>query len=172
LPNASAWAQVRPGEIVRVVDRLAADSRIVVVDGAGILEEVSAGAARGRYATARTMVGDADVLVAVCDASPHAVGRFLGWAVEAHALSPTTSVIVVVNRAPSERFRRGELYAEISGSLPIVDVVFVPVDRRVGDAAWNGTATGRGPFTRAVDQVARHVLAAQSTDAVELRPAS
>jgi hypothetical protein len=51
------------------------------------------------------------------------------------------------------RFRRGELYDEITDGLAVQEVVFVPHDGRVGDAAWNGAAVARGPFTRAVDQL-------------------
>jgi MinD-like ATPase involved in chromosome partitioning or flagellar assembly len=158
LPNASAWAQVRPGEIVRVVDRLAEAADVVVVDGAGMLEEIGTASIRSRFATARTMVSEADVVVAVCNASPHGIARLLGWAVEAFALAPTASFFVVVNRAPGARFRRGELYEEITTSLPNVDVGFVPSDARVVDAAWNGTTVARGGFTRAVDEVARRIL--------------
>lgn len=159
IPNATAWAQVRPGEIVRVVDRLADDAPVVVVDGAGMLEDTGVGAARGRFAVARALVAEADVLVAVCDASPHGLGRFLAWAVEAHVLAPAAAVVVAVNRAPGAQFRRGELYEEITTSLPAVEVVFVPADSRVADAAWNGTPVARGPFTRAVGLVAAHVAA-------------
>jgi MinD-like ATPase involved in chromosome partitioning or flagellar assembly len=161
LPNASAWAQVRPGEILRVVDRLSDDNDVVVADGAGMLDDVGVGSGgtRGRFATARILVGEADVVVAVCDPSPHGVGRLLGWLVEAHSLAPSASVVVVANRAPGERFRRGELYDEITKSVPTVDVVFVGGDRRVGDAAWNGTVVRRGAFTRAIDEIAERVLA-------------
>ena len=44
----SAWAQVRPGEVVRVVERLADDADVVVADGAGMLEEVGDRHVRGR----------------------------------------------------------------------------------------------------------------------------
>jgi MinD superfamily P-loop ATPase len=174
LPNPSAWAQVRPGEILRVVDRLADDTDMIVADGAGMVDEVATGTARGRFATARMLVSEADVVVAVCDPSPHGIGRLLGWSVAALALAPRASVLVVVNRAPRARFRRGELYAEITTSLPVVDIVFVPADARVGDAAWNGTAVGRGPFTRAVDQIARRVIALprRAADAVVVETAS
>jgi MinD-like ATPase involved in chromosome partitioning or flagellar assembly len=159
LPNASAWAQVRPGEVVRVLDRLADDADIVVADGAGMLEDVVGPSTRGRFATARALTAEADVVVAVCDPSPHGVARLLGWAVEALALAPDASLLVVVNRAPDARFRRGELYDEITSSLPLVDVAFVPADRRVADAAWDGTPVGRGPFTRALADIAKQVVA-------------
>jgi MinD-like ATPase involved in chromosome partitioning or flagellar assembly len=174
LPNAHAWAQVRPGEILRVIDRLADDTSVVIADGAGCLEDVSSGATRARFATARAIVGEADVVVAVCDPAPHALARFLAWVVEAHALAPSAHFVVVTNRAPRARFRRGEVYEEITASVPVVDVVFVPSDRRVADAAWNGTTVSRGAFTRAVEGLARRVsvLPRRVSDPVTLPEAS
>jgi hypothetical protein len=93
----------------------------------------------------------------VSDSSPLGVARLLGWAVEALALAPEIPLLIAVNRAPDARFRRAELYEEITSSLPTGDVVFVPGDARVGDAAWNGTTVHRGGFTRAVDELARQV---------------
>ncbi len=166
LPNASAWVQVRPGEVIRVVERLADESDLVVVDGAGMLDDVGTGSGgtRGRFSTARSIVADADAVVAVCDSSPHGFGRFLGWFVDARLLAPETPMIVVANRAPRERFRRAELYAEIMSSVPAVAVVFLPDDGRVPDAAWNGSVVRRGPFVRAVDEIAAQVLALRPRD--------
>jgi MinD-like ATPase involved in chromosome partitioning or flagellar assembly len=170
LPNASSWAQVRPNEVIRVVDRIGDDADVVVADGAGVLEDVAPTSARGRFATARAVVAHSDVLVAVCEPSPHGVGRLLGWAVEALALAPGAALIVVVNRAPDARFRRGEMFDEISANLPLVDVGFLPSDRRVGDAAWAGTTVARGPFTRAVADLADQVLARPRLSASGVAP--
>ncbi len=159
LPSAGAWAQVRASEVVRVVDRLADDADFVVFDGAGSLEDLGNGNTRGRFATARAVVAEADMLVVVCDPSPHGIGRLLTWCVEALGLSPDVGLLVVVNRAPDARFRRAEIFEEITTSLPTVEVVFVPTDKRVGDAAWSGTAVARGSFTRAVAAIAEHVVA-------------
>jgi MinD-like ATPase involved in chromosome partitioning or flagellar assembly len=154
VPNPGAWAQVRPGEVIRVIDRLADAAHVVVADGAGPLEEVGGSASRGRFATARALVTEADVLVAVCDASPHGITRLLTWVVEARALAVDTPMVVVVNRAPGARFRRGELYEEITASLGTHQVVFAPYEARVGDAAWKGAPVERGAFARAVARVA------------------
>jgi MinD-like ATPase involved in chromosome partitioning or flagellar assembly len=153
IPNPASWSQVRPGEVIRVVDRLATDSEIVVVDGLGSLQEVG-GPPRGRFATARALALEADALVAVCDASPVGVSRLLSWMVEARAIAPSTPTAVVVNRAPSAAYRRGELYAEISSSIDIVTVAFVGFDARVVDAAWEGRPVARGRFTRSIARVA------------------
>jgi hypothetical protein len=158
IPNPDAWAQVRPSEVLRVIDRLGADFDIVVVDGVGSLQDVG-GSPRGRFATAQMIVREADAIVAVCDASPIGVARLLSWAVDARDLAPDLPVAVLVNRAPPAAFRRGELYEEIATSIDVVDVVFVVPDGRVTDAAWNGSPVGRGRFTRALDGVAARVHA-------------
>jgi CO dehydrogenase nickel-insertion accessory protein CooC1 len=120
------------------------------------------------------LVGESDVVVAVCDPSPHGLARLLSWLVEAIALAPSAAVLVIVNRAPAARFRRGELFDEITNSLPAVKVAFVPPDNRVGDAAWNGATVGRGSFTRAVDDVAQQVagLPRRSIEGMPLEAAS
>ena len=160
VPNARAWAQVRPGEVVRVIDRLASDPGVVVVaDGAGPLDDLAGSGARTRYATARALVSEADALVVVGDGAPHGVTRMLSWCVEARSLAPETPMIVVVNRAPGARFQRGELYEELRRSVPVVDVVFVPHDARVVAAAWAGMPAGKGGFVRAVERLAELVAA-------------
>ncbi len=158
IPNSTSWMQVRPSEVLRVVDRLATEAEIVVADGIGSLQDLG-GPPRGRFATARALAIEADVLVAVCDASPVGVTRLLAWIVEARGLAPSTPIVVAVNRAPSGSFRRGELYDEISSSIDVLEVAFVGVDSRVADAAWDGRPVARGRFTRTVSRLAKVVMA-------------
>jgi MinD-like ATPase involved in chromosome partitioning or flagellar assembly len=156
VPNAGAWAHVRPAEVVRVVEALAGCHDLVVADGASPLEDVRV-ASRGRYATARAIVSEADVLVAVSDGAPHGVSRLLAWAVEARALAPEAPLVVVVNRAPRERFRRAELYEEIRTSLPVAEIAFCAYDARLDDAVWDGTVAVGGMFARGIERVAAAV---------------
>ena len=158
LPNTAAWAQVRPGEVGRVIDRLACEHDYVVIDGVGMLEDVAVTSVRGRFATARAVVADADAVIGICDPSPHGLARLFAWVIEARALAPAAPFLLVANRAPAARFRRGELYEEIRRTVPVVDVMFVPSDPRVGDAAWSGRPTSRGQFTRAVTNVGERIL--------------
>jgi MinD-like ATPase involved in chromosome partitioning or flagellar assembly len=171
LPNASAWSHIRPGEVVRVAERLARES-VVVADVGGPIEDVQVVSGRGRYATTRALLAEADVVVCVCDASPTGVGRLLSWIVDARTIAPSTPFFAVVNRAPSARFRRGELFEELTTTVPVHDVAFVPADARVSEAAWNGTTVGRGAFTRVVSSFADKVLAecrpGRPTDELEI----
>jgi MinD-like ATPase involved in chromosome partitioning or flagellar assembly len=158
IPNSTSWMQVRPSEVVRVVDHLGAAAEIVVVDGLGSLQDLG-GAPRGRFATARALAIEADVLVTVCDASPVGIARLLAWTVEARGLAPSTPIVAVVNRAPSATFRRAELFKEICSSIDVIEVGFVGADSRVVDAAWDGRPVARGRFTRAVSQLSKTVVA-------------
>jgi MinD-like ATPase involved in chromosome partitioning or flagellar assembly len=155
-PSPNAWTQVRPSEVLRVVERLADEHATVVADGAGALQDVGS-APRGRHATAQAIVREADALVIVGDSSPVGVTRVLGWAADARSLTPSAPIVVVLNRAPRDAFRRGELFDEIGGSVDAVDVVFLPFDPAVGDAAWAGTLVGRGRFTKAFAALAARV---------------
>jgi MinD-like ATPase involved in chromosome partitioning or flagellar assembly len=154
IPHPRGWAQTRPGEVLRVIDRLADTAEIVVADGAGLLDDIGGSGSRGRYATGRALVREADAIVVVCDASPHGISRALAWVAECQALAPATPLAVFANRAPASRFARGELFDEIAQSFPVVDVVCASYDGRVAAAAWSGTVVGKGDFARAVDTLA------------------
>ncbi len=167
IPNPAGWAQVRPGEVIRVIERLATEFGTVVADGAGSLHDLG-GPPRSRYATAQAITREADVLVAVCDASPVGIARLLAWTVEARRIALTTPLIAVVNRAPAAAFRRGELYDEITSSMNVLDVVFVALDAKVTDAAWDGVSVARGRFTRSLGRVAE-LVATLPLHASELR---
>ena len=81
----------------RLVQRLADDRDFVVVDGIGSLEDVG-GPPRGRFAVARALAVEADVVVGVCAATPVGVARFLSWAVQVRSLAPDATLVVAVNR--------------------------------------------------------------------------
>jgi MinD-like ATPase involved in chromosome partitioning or flagellar assembly len=172
VPSPNAWAQVRPSEVLRVVDRLGEEYRTVVADGAGTLQDVGS-APRGRYATAQAIVRESDALVAAGDASPVGFTRLLAWIADARSLAPATPLVVVLNRAPRDAFRRGELFDEAGRSTDAIDVVFLPYDRNVTEAAWAGTPIGRGSFTKAFEAVTERVAAVpRRPTALELGVAS
>ncbi len=153
MPHARAWSQLRAGEVMRVADALAASYPLVVADGAGALDSLTVNN-RARFALARALVAGADLVVGVCDASPHGVARFLAWVAELRELASEVPLVVVVNRAPAERFRRAELYDEIASCAGVQEIVFAPSDRNVGEAAWAGTFATRGGFVRAIARTA------------------
>jgi len=98
-------------------------------------------------------------LVVVGDSSPVGVTRLLAWTADARALAPASPIVVVLNRAPRDAFRRGELFDEVGRSTDAVDVAFLPYDRSVSEAAWAGSPIGRGPFAKACVAVTERVSA-------------
>jgi MinD superfamily P-loop ATPase len=159
LPSATAWSQLRPSEVVRVVEHLARDREVVVVDGPGLIEDTSSGTARNRFALGRALLVHADLLVAVGSANPIGIARLVSWVAEVRRLVADLPIVAVVNRAPGERFRRGDIYEEVTRSLPVHEVVFVPDDRRVAEAAWAATPVPKGPFSRGIAVLAEAVHA-------------
>ena len=149
LPNAAAWSHVRPTEADRLVRTMARDCEVVVIDIAAPLEEIGP-AARSRHALGRMAVRECDAIVAVGLATPLGLTRLVGWLAELHALDISAPVHVVLNRAPSDAFRRRELLAELERCYQGESTALIPGDRAVTRAAWAATAVGRGRFRSAV----------------------
>ena len=160
LPSVAAWSQVRPGEVLDVLDAVAHARDAVVVDVSSRLEDIGVGVGRSRYGITRAVVGAAGVLVAVGSGTPVGVTRLLGWIADARSLGDAP-VHVVVNRCPADGFRRAEIADEIERTFPPAALWFVPDDDRVTTAAWAGSHVAAGPFTRAVAAVAANVLPAR-----------
>jgi hypothetical protein len=175
LPSAATWPQLRPADLLRVLERASEAVAHVVVDAASSLEDLPVSMARPRHAVARALVVEADAIVAVGTASPVGVTRLIAWLGAARELAPRTPVHAVVNRAPNRAFVRGELVDEVGGAFGVASVTVVPFDRRVERAAWDGVTVGRGPFVRAVVRLADRVRSPDDGDVeadTELRAAS
>jgi MinD-like ATPase involved in chromosome partitioning or flagellar assembly len=141
-------ARLRVGEVLRAIDALGAGGGAVVVDLA------APGDASG---LTHGVVGTADILVAVTAPGPVGIARFVGWLADVLPAAPGIELHVVVDRAPASAFRRGEIHDEVLATAPAASVTFVPTDRRVEDAAWSGSIVGRGPFVRALRELARAI---------------
>jgi MinD-like ATPase involved in chromosome partitioning or flagellar assembly len=161
LPNVAAWSQVQPAEVVAVIEALVAAVDDVIVNVGHRLEDVGGG--RGRYGISRSVLTEASLLVAVSTATPVGVTRLLAWIADARTMAPEARIVIVINRAPRDGYRRAELMAEIVRSFEPSGLFFVPEDKRVDAAVWRGSPVGRGPFCRAVRQLARVVQAPRSS---------
>jgi hypothetical protein len=164
LPGVATWAQVRPTEALRLVDRLAASCSWVVVDVAGALEDLPVAMARPRHAVARAVLAEVDELVAVGAATPVGVARLLTWIGDVRALAPRAVVHAVLNRAPKDAFRRGELVDEVGARFGVASASVLPHDRRVEAAAWDGAVVPRGGFTRAIARLVATLDDARDTE--------
>jgi cellulose biosynthesis protein BcsQ len=153
VPAASSWSHVRAPEVLRVVRALAAEFDPVVID---VAASVGERAARGLTAA---IIADADVLVGVASATPVGITRFVAWLADVLPSAPNADLHIVVNRAPTSAFRRGEIRAEITSCVRSESLAFLPFDGRVEDAAWSGALVRRGAFVKALRGVAVGVIA-------------
>lgn len=152
LASSRDWSEVRPGQVLDLVSELSRGHRFVVVNVGSRLEPLGFADGIGRYGMSRAVIEAADRLVAVGQASPVGVARLLEWVATVRALRPDRPVDVLVNRAPGDQFRRGELVEEITRTYRPASFAFLPDDHRVTAAAWDGTLVAKGGFRRAVDR--------------------
>jgi len=153
IPNVAAWSQVRPGEVVDVVGELCKAFDVVIVNVSHGIEDLTVGS-RGRFGVTRAILAEADDIVGVGAGNPVGIVRLLGWVADVRQLGGDAPVRLVVNRAPTEPFKRGEIDDEICRTYPPASLTFVPFDRRVEQAGWNCELVGRGAFARAIDTLA------------------
>jgi MinD-like ATPase involved in chromosome partitioning or flagellar assembly len=141
-PSAVAAAQVTTRDVLEVVDALRGEHRRIVVD------------ADDASPTASALFGECSAVVGVIAASPVGVVRALDWVVTARGAASSVPLHLVVNRAPASRFRQEEIRREIVRTVAPTSITWVPADRRVDAASWNGELVARGPFRAAVAQLA------------------
>lgn len=152
LPNVSDWSEVRPTQVTDLIGELASMFDHVVVNVGSHLENLGFGAASDRFGIARRTVAEADRVIAVSLADPVGVGRTLGWLAEAQRLRSGAPIDLLINRAPRDQFRRGELIEEVSRSYQPASFGFLPTDEAVTRAAWDGSVVSHGRFKKALDR--------------------
>lgn len=171
LPNVGAWSQVRPSEVLDVVEALGRARRCVVANFASRLEDVGRGG-RNRYGISRAVVSEASDVIGVAPATPVGVTRLLGWVADVRALNTSAPVHLVVNRAPRDAFRRAEIDQELRRTFDPESLVFVPHDPRVESAAWAGTIVPSGPYAKALAGLAARVAPSATAGAPPRRMAA
>lgn len=154
LSNPQDWIELRPNEVIAVIDALATERSHVVVDISARIEDLSYFGGPPRYALARSLVGRADRLVAVGLPTPIGLARLLGWIAAARDIAPDMPIHVVINKAPKASYVQGELQTELVRSYLPASMTFIPEDRRVGDAAWEGESVATGAFQKGIQELA------------------
>ncbi|HEX2029355.1 MAG TPA: hypothetical protein VHF25_15295, partial [Nitriliruptorales bacterium] len=158
LPNPRDRHEVRPGEVAAVASELAARYRHVVVNVSHGTEDVGAMTGGEGSTITRTLLSAAQVVVGVGAPTPVGVARLLDWVADVRALVPAVTLHLVVNHAPPSRFHRAELEEELLRTFAPASLSFLPFDRRVLDAAWDGRPVTAGGWARAVEALAAQVL--------------
>jgi MinD-like ATPase involved in chromosome partitioning or flagellar assembly len=117
-----------------------------------------------RNAATRAVLSAADQIVAVCTPTPLGVLRLLDWATAAAELIGERPTTIAVNRAPSSKFHQDQLREQLVTNLPggfAGDICFLRDDRRVRDAAWDGTVVPRGRYAEEVNVLAGRLAPSQ-----------
>ena len=95
----------------------------------------------------------ADATIIVGEGTPVGLERLIR-AVEGHE-GPGNGLLALVNRVRRGGRMSDEIREELRFALPEVTVFLVAEDDRVPKAAWDGVVVGRGPFVRALSELAR-----------------
>lgn len=163
IANPDDWSQLRASEVTDLLTETRRSWGITVVNAGRSTEDLSAYGFE-RFGATRSALMHADLVVAVCMASPVGVLRMLEWLAAYRALGRELPVFVVFNRAPGKKFARAQLEAQLfenAGEYFIAGHCFVDDDERVYAAEWEGRLVANGPFTKAMSGLAE--LVAPST---------
>ncbi len=159
LANVRDWTEVRPRQAVDLIRELALIYSNVVVNVGSRIEAEAFSDGHGRHAVSRAVVQSSDRLVAVGLGTPVGVARLLEWLSIADGLRDHRRADVLVNRAPSDQFRRAELLQEVGRTYAPASFGYLPDDPKLVAATWDGSVAARGRFRKAVDRWAdRFVL--------------
>jgi MinD-like ATPase involved in chromosome partitioning or flagellar assembly len=165
LPSRPAPSDVRSEGVINVIRKLAEAVHWVVTDAGGEFHDLGRSAEHSRRGLARALLGSADVVVGVADASPVGLARLLGWLADLRPVVDGSPVVLVINRAPRSLYQRSEITREVLAACDPHGLAFLPADRRVTAAAWAGEQVGRGPFTRSIAALAADVVTASAARA-------
>jgi MinD-like ATPase involved in chromosome partitioning or flagellar assembly len=147
ISRSGSRAIVDADQVAAAFTALGASGRAVVADVAG----------DGSHPIGRAAMAQADVVAFVLGATPIGVTRTLSWAAQHPEVTDSDLLHLVVNRAPRDRFKRGELERELVRTLGPVVTTFVPADERVEAAAWSGSLAARGGFADAIGRLAERI---------------
>jgi CO dehydrogenase nickel-insertion accessory protein CooC1 len=148
------WGLLRADDASDLLEELAARYGTVVARLGPDLEDL--GRWVPRYEVGRRCLAQCSRAVAVCEASPLGVLRFLDWLTDAIDLAPGGAVDVVLNKASRSPDQRDQLVRQLTevGGDRVRSIAVVPRDRRVERAAWDAEVVGRGPFERSIRRLA------------------
>ncbi len=164
----SDWSVYPSSDLVMVVDVLAEDYDVVVVDVDDHLEQLGLfGESEDRFGAARMLVRRADTVILGIDPSPLGVVRGLDWIATAAALT-SARCHVAATRFRGDAHQSAQLVREFIRTFAPASFTLVPDERRVDRAAWAGETVGRGRFMKAIGRIADAVGGAVDVEMEEI----
>lgn len=151
LANPDDWQVVRADDLAALLRRASTSWRWTICDTGPRIEDLGR---LDRWVLSRTVVANADRIVGVCESTPRGLIRFLDWLANLSRLTPVP-VDVAVNRADRNPHGRAEFEDQLreNAGAHVRTVTFVPDDRSVSRAAWDGHLPPRR-FTKAARPIA------------------
>lgn len=150
LPHPRDWIELRGTDMTAVIDELARGRPQVVINCSPAIEDLAGFGGADRYAMTRAAIISADVIVVICPPTPMGVARLIDRVAELALLAEGKPVHVVVNRTQKGTYKRNEIAREIQRNFSPAGIHFIAIDPKVEKAAWEGTLTPRGEFTKAI----------------------
>ena len=157
LANRRDWYELRPADVSETVLELARRRDYVVINVSSRLEDLPAMGGPARYGVTRSMLALADVVVLVAGPTPIGVARVLDWIAEAKPLIEATPLFVAFNAFNGGAFKAAEIDAELRQVYQPGSILFIPHDKALAHATWQGILPGRGPFVKALEDFAASV---------------
>ena len=155
MPSPRDWDRIVGNDVDDLLDRGRHRWERVVVTTSPLIEDLQRWG--DRFGISRRAILKADVVVGCVEPTPRGVLRYLDWLADASVLGAVP--VTVVNKTTKAKRTTSEVVRQlrdVAGPL-VDDVAEVPADRLVTVAEWDGTLVKRGPFTKAMDSVSRHI---------------
>lgn len=150
LANPREWDELTSVEAGELVSAFREEFSVTLAAVHPILEDLAPlSGLEGRFDVSRRVVELADEVLVVTAGSPVGLVRALGTIADIRSVT-TAPIHVVVNRMPRELFLRAEWTRELTRTFTPMSLTFLPYDRALSKAAWNGQLVDRGPFAREV----------------------
>ncbi len=135
----SGHAHFEPAEVLSVLSELHHRYDHIVIDTSGVPGEP----------LGRALLGAANVALGISAAGPVELSRLVSWTTDA-APSFAARLSLVINRAPKDAYRRGEVVDELGRAVAAPVLALLPFDERVVRAAWDARSVERGAFVEQV----------------------
>jgi hypothetical protein len=140
-------------QLVGLVDEAAADYDHVVIE-TGPLVTAPTFAAGDRLGAARALLSRTDQIAVFAGADPTGAIKLVEWMSTFHSLAMPLWTCAIFGRASTRRFNRSELVNVVdTNTIPAArfdSIRFLPEDRNVEKARWDGVMVGGGRWSNAI----------------------
>ena len=160
LANPREWDELTSVEAGELVSAFRDEFSVTLAAVHPMLEDLAPlSGLEGRFDVSRRLVELADEMLVVAAGSPVGLVRALSTIADIRSIT-ATPIHVVVNRMPQDRFLRAEWTRELTRTFDPVSLTFLPFDRGLSKAAWDGRLADRGRFAREVRRLTSELVGA------------